>query len=184
MYLLVYYVPFDPKLDESSNPGKKRSRSRPRKGEQDWHPAPQFDSRRGFKVTGRLIAHSDLNGSGIRLPVRGLSVTGPLAEAELGIPSAALRVVHRGDWVIGACLDRNGTIEFFPFGLEKLGLCVRRIESVVQTHTHPGMQTSDPEEEEVVPLPLTAIGRAVVEIAWLGCMALTTFYGTQSQGHA
>ncbi|KAI0249596.1 hypothetical protein BJV78DRAFT_1155675 [Lactifluus subvellereus] len=181
LYLLVYYVPFDNRCE--GNPAKKRSRSRSRKGDRErHHPTPLFDVRLGFKVVGRLIAHSDLNGSGIRLPVRGLSVTGSLAEAELGIPPASLRDVHSDDFVIGACLDRSGTIEFVPEGLEKLGLCVPRTDPHVQLHTHPGMQTADPVEEEVVPQPLTAIGRAAVEVAWLGCMALTTFYGPQSQG--
>ena len=181
LYLLVYYVPFDKHYE--GNPAKKRSRSRPRKGDRErHHPTPLFDVRLGFKVVGRLIAHSDLNGSGIRLPVRGLSVTGSLTEAELGIPPASLRDVHSDDFIIGSCLDRSGTIEFVPEGLEKLGLCVPRTEPHVQLHTHPGMQTADPVEEEVVPQPLTAIGRAAVEVAWLGCMALTTFYGPQSQG--
>lgn len=181
LYLLVYYVPFDKRAE--GNPVKKRSRSRPRKGERErQHPA--LDVRRGFKVIGRLIAHSDLNGSGIRLPVRGLSVTGSLAEAELGIPPASLRDVHSDDFVIGACLDRSGTIEFVPEGLEKLGLCVPRTEPPVQLHTHPGMQTAAPVDEDVDLQPLTAIGRAAVEVAWLGCMALVTFYGPQSQGLA
>ncbi|KAI9437463.1 hypothetical protein H4582DRAFT_2077012 [Lactarius indigo] len=179
LYLLVYYVPFDKQGE--GNAAKKRSRSRPRKGERERpHPTPLFDVHRGFKVIGRLISHSDLNGSGIRLPVRGLSVTGPLAEAELGIPPASLRDVHSDDFVIGACLDRRGTIEFVPEGLEKLGLCVPRTESV-QLHTHPGMQTEDPVEEDIVSQPLTAVGRAAVEVAWLGCMALMTFYGPQTQ---
>ena len=181
LYLLVYYVPFDKRGE--NNATKKPSRSRPRKGERErQHPTPLFDVRRGFKVIGRLIAHSDLDDAGIRLPVRGLSVTGSLAKAELGIPPASLRDMHSDDFVIGACLDRNGTtIEFFPEGLEKLGLCVPRAESPIQLHTHPGMQTADPEDEDVVLQPLTAIGRAAVEIAWLGCMALMTFYGSQSQ---
>ena len=183
LYLLVYYVPFDKRGE--GNTDKKRSRSRPRKGERErQHPTPLFDVRRGFKVIGRLIAHSDLNGAGIRLPVRGLSVTGSLTEAELGIPPASLRDVHSDDFVLGACLDRSGAIEFFPEGLEKLGLCVPRTEPPVQLHTHPGMQTAEPVDEEVVLQPLTAIGRAAVEIAWLGCMALMTFYGPQAQGTA
>ena len=194
LYLLVYYVPFDKRGEgpnnNNNNAVKKRSRSRPRKGErgerdrpqqQQQHPTPQFDVRRGFKVIGRLIAHADLNGAGIRLPVRGLSVTGSLAEAELGIPPASLRDVHSDDFVLGACLDRSGAIEFFPEGLEKLGLCVPRSGSPpVQLHTHPGMQTAETEEEEVALQSLTAIGRAAVEIAWLGCMALMTFYGQDS----
>jgi len=176
LYLLVYYVPFDKRGEDSST--KKRPRFRPQKGEREQqHPTPLFDVRRGFKVIGQLIAHSDLIGSGIRLPVRGLSVTGPLGEAELGIPPVSLRDVHQDDFVIGACIDGSGTtIEFFPEGLEKLGLCVPRAEPPVQLDIDPA--------EAVVEQPLTAIGRAAVEVAWLGCMALMTFYGPQSQDPA
>ncbi|KAI9457428.1 hypothetical protein F5148DRAFT_1151177 [Russula earlei] len=177
LYLLVYYVPFEKGGD--GNPVEKGSRSRSRKGDHErHHSTPLFD------VVGRLIAHSDLNGSGIRLPVRGLSVTGSLAEAELGIPSASLRDVHSDDFIIGACLDRRGTIEFVPEGLEKLGLCVPRTEPPAQLHTHPAMQTAEPAEEVAVSQPLTAIGRAAIEVAWLGCMALTTFYGPPSSDKA
>ncbi|KAH9017305.1 hypothetical protein EDB85DRAFT_1874491 [Lactarius pseudohatsudake] len=173
LYLLVYYVP----LDEQGE-AKKRSQVRLQKGERGrQHPTPLFDLRSGFKVIGQLIAHSDLNGSGIRLPARGLSVTGPLEEAELDIPPASLRDVHSDGFVMGACFDGSGTaIEFFPEALEKLGLCVPRTEASVQHQTDP--------VEPVVEQPLTAIGRAAVEVAWLGCMALMTFYGPQSQGRA
>ncbi|KAH8993418.1 hypothetical protein EDB92DRAFT_1796308 [Lactarius akahatsu] len=168
LYLLVYYVPFD-----DQGEAKKRSRVRLQKGGRQ-HPTPLFDLRSGFKVIGQLVAHSDLNGSGIRLPARGLSVTGPLEEAELGIPPASLRDVYPDGFVMGACLDGSGTaIEFFPEALEKLGLCVPRTELL---HTGPAVP--------VVEQPLTAIGRAAVEVAWLGCMALMTFYGPQSQGPA
>ncbi|KAH9170921.1 hypothetical protein EDB89DRAFT_1887555 [Lactarius sanguifluus] len=169
LYLLVYYAP----LYEQSE--AKRRWVRLQKGERErQHPTPLFDLRGGFKVIGQLIAHSDLNGSGIRLPARGLSVTGPLEEAELGVPPASLRDVHPDGFVMGACLDGSGTaIEFFPRALEKLGLCVPRTELL---HTGPA--------EPAVEQPLTAIGRAAVEVAWLGCMALMTFYGPQSQGPA
>ena len=180
VYLLVYYVPFDKRGE--GNPVKKRSRLRLRKGERErLHPTPLFDVRRGFKIIGRLVDHSDLNGAGIRLPVRGLSVTGSLAEAELGIPPASFRNVDSDVLVIGVCLDRSGSIELFPEGLERLGLCVPRTVPPVQPHSHPGTQSADPVDEDVV---LTAIGRAAVEVAWLGGMALTTFYSPQSQGPA
>ncbi|KAI9453770.1 hypothetical protein BJY52DRAFT_1287384, partial [Lactarius psammicola] len=173
LYLLVYYVPFDRRHED--NLAKKRSRFRLRKGERK-HPTPLLDVRRGFKVIGQLVTHSDLNGSGIRLPVRGLSVTGPLEEAELAIPPVSLRDVHPDSFVIGACMDGRGTtIEFFPEGLEKLGLCVPRTEPV---------QFDLDSAEPVVEQPLNAIGRAVVEVAWLGCMALMTFDGPQSQSSA
>ncbi|KAI0266989.1 hypothetical protein BC834DRAFT_842712 [Gloeopeniophorella convolvens] len=160
LYLLVYYVAFEERGESKDAPGsggatpaKKRSRSRPRKGERERQHTPQqsapplFDAQRGFKVVGRLVAHSDLNGSGIRLPVRGLAVTGSLAEAERSIPPASLRDVHSDDFVIGMCIDRSGrSIEFVPEGLEKLGLCVPRAQPLpaVPLHTHPGMQTADP----------------------------------------
>ncbi|KAI9437530.1 hypothetical protein H4582DRAFT_280030 [Lactarius indigo] len=181
-YLLVYYVPFDRQREDK--PVKKRSRFRLRKGERR-NPTPLLDVRLGFKIVGRLVAHSDLKGSGIRLPVRGLSVTGPLEEAELGIPPASLRDVYPDNFVIGACIDGSGTaIEFFPEGLEKLGLCVPRTQPPVQLHAGPGMETAEPVDEDIVFQPLTAIGRAAVEVAWLGCMALTTFHDPQSQGSA
>jgi hypothetical protein len=178
LYLLVYYAPFD-----EGNPTTKRSRFRPRKGERDrQYPTPPFDVGRGFKVVGRLMAHSDLNGAEIPLPARGLSVTGSLAEAELGIPPASLRDAHPDDFLIGACLDSDGaTIEFFPEGLERLGLCVPRSEPPIQDHSLPGMQIAEPENEDIALQPLTAIGRAIVEVTWLGCMALMTFYGPQSE---
>ncbi|KAH9023549.1 hypothetical protein EDB83DRAFT_2527288 [Lactarius deliciosus] len=158
LYLLVYYVPFDRQREDK--PTKKRSRFRLRKSERR-HPTPLLDVRLGFRVIGRLIAHSDLKGSGIPPP-------------PLGIPPASLRDGHPNDFVMGACLGGGGTtIEFFPEALEKLGLCVARTE-LVQLHTDPAVP--------VVERPLTAIGRAVVEVAWLGCMALVTFFGPQSQG--
>lgn len=177
LYLLVYYAPFGNRGE--GNLTKERSRFRPRKGERDRrYPTPPFDIHRGIKVIGRLIAHSDLNGAEIRLPTCGLSVTGSLAEAELGIPPASLRDAHPDDFVIGACLDRDGTsiIEFFPEGLERLGLCVPRTEPPVQDHSLPGMQIAEPENEDLALQPLTAIGRAAVEVTWLGCMAIMTLW--------
>ncbi|KAI9437526.1 hypothetical protein H4582DRAFT_1815587, partial [Lactarius indigo] len=104
---------------------------------------------RGFEVIGQLIAHSELKNSGIRLPVHGLSVTGSLEEAELGIPPASLQDVQSDEFVMGACLDSDL-----------------------------GVETAEP----VVERPLTAIGRAAVEVTWLGCTTLMTFCGPQSQG--
>ncbi|KAI0058701.1 hypothetical protein BV25DRAFT_1890732 [Artomyces pyxidatus] len=181
LYLLVYYMPFEDRdqprggLVGDNTAGKKRSRSNPRKIESG---APQRSVvLKAFRVIARLVAHADFSGSGVRLPSRGLSVTGPMEEAMRGIPSAALRDVHQDDYVIGVCLNRDAGVEFVPEGLDKLGLCEPRMEVAGGPLSHPAMQTREISEEEVEPQPLTAIGRAAVEMAWLGCMAVTTFHG-------
>ncbi|KAI0044483.1 hypothetical protein FA95DRAFT_1467929, partial [Auriscalpium vulgare] len=129
-----------------------------------------------FRVIARLVAHSDLRGSSVRLPSRGLAVTGLMAIAVRSVPPAALRDVHQDDFVIGVCLDREAGagVEFIPEGLEKLGLCAPRADGA-GVPAHPAMQVREAADEEVEPQPLTAIGRAAVEMAWLGCMAVTTF---------
>ncbi|KAI0316509.1 hypothetical protein OF83DRAFT_1172832 [Amylostereum chailletii] len=178
LYLLVYYVPFE-RRDKKSGAlvadvaaAKKRSRSSQRKGEySSISRSIVLDS---FRAIARLMSYDDLRGSGVRLPARGLAVTGPMEDAMRGIPPAKLRDVHQDDFVIAIYASRAaGRVEFLPDGLEKLGLCEPRTDS--EEAYHPAMQVR--ESEELEPQPLTAIGRAAVEMAWLGCMALTNFQG-------
>ncbi|THH14959.1 hypothetical protein EW146_g5439 [Bondarzewia mesenterica] len=191
LYLLVYYVPFErDKRGAAKSEGfssKKRSRSVSRRGE---HGHPQSDSGRSivlssFRVIARLVAYADLRGSGVRLPSRGLSVAGDMTLAVQGIPSANLRDVHQDDFVIAVCLKREKGIDFVPEGLEKLGLCEPRVQPTFYGGAlgtaDPAMQVRDPDPDweamNAEPQALTAIGRAAVEMVWLGCMALTSFRG-------
>jgi len=60
--------------------------------------------------------------------------------------------------MIGLCVERNRGVEFVPEGAEKLGLCLDRV-------------SPDPDSDA----PLSALGRAAVEMAWLGAVALMGF---------
>ena len=189
LYLLVYYVPFADRSGGTGggggSSGKKRSRSVTRRGEPGH--SPHLSSRSvvltAFRAIARLVTYVDLRGSGVRLPSRGMAVSGPLAAAVRGIPSASLRDVHHGEYVIAVCQKRDHGVEIVPEGLEKLGLCEPRTQATVFAGAggvaHPAMQVRDPDMDAMNadPQPLTAIGRAAVEMVWLGCMAVTSFQG-------
>ena len=170
-YLLVYYVPLDEKADKKLD-HKKRARSDTR----SIATAPSVTvkdrdriiSLRSFKVIARLVSYADLRETGVRVPAFGLSVTGPLREAMHHLPPPEIREQSLDDIIIGYSLNQEKGVEFFPEYLQKLGLCMPMLNSQPQ----PTSETNMPEEEDVV---LTPIGRAVVEMAWLGCMALTSF---------
>ncbi|TFK70612.1 hypothetical protein BDN72DRAFT_856799 [Pluteus cervinus] len=116
---------------------------------------------------------------------------------------AQSRLVEQMDYVVGVCHSRDAGIEFFPEGLVKMGLClvtpptkeiIANAQAAAQAEKElalggmnseardaigplngPGLS----EAEAFVPpepvVSLTQIGRAVVEMAWLGGMALTSF---------
>ena len=86
--------------------------------------------------------------------------------------------------VIGLCSSREKGIEFVPEGLEKLGLA-RRVPDPTATITDQDSAkrfsitgVDEQDENADTMLVLTPIGRAVVEMAWLGAMALTSFGST------
>ncbi|VDB95970.1 unnamed protein product [Peniophora sp. CBMAI 1063] len=190
LYLLVYLVRFvdGEKEGQASEAGGSSTKKRPRvEGERDR----ERDRERQrelllgrdtsatvvfncFRAIGRLMTYDDLKGSNVRLPVHGLSVTGSLAEARRGIPAASLRDVHKDDYVIAICADRRkATVELFPDGLDRLGLCVRDPNHVRRTAPAEMQHERNPEQEPA--FPLTAIGRAAVEMTWLACMSLMSF---------
>lgn len=169
-YLLVYYVPFEEKEKKSSEHNKKRSRggkspsSNPSGSIVDL---PLF-LLRSFRVNARLVSYDDLRGSGVRVPSYGLTITGSMAEAMRYLPSPSIREQKLDEVVICHCTSRSTGMKFDPDGLTKLGLCM-------PTDKPAASQIPDsviPEQEEAV---LTPIGRAAVEMAWLGCMAITSF---------
>ncbi|KAF7315838.1 hypothetical protein MIND_00100200 [Mycena indigotica] len=122
-----------------------------------------------FHVSARLVSHQDLQGSGVRVPDEGLAVLGSWQDAWLSMPQIATR--DHGLLVIGTCSSaREAGIEFDPEGLVKMGLCI-------PVPPEPG---SSEEEEPVA--ELTPIGRAVLEMAWIGCIAVTSFGPAGMQG--
>ena len=87
------------------------------------------------------------------------------------LPPRYIRDQRLDDIVIGVCYSRNMGIEFVPEGLQKLGL-------TMPSDQPPRMITKDMDiviDEDII---LTPIGRAAVEMAWLGCLAVTSFGST------
>ncbi|EPQ57005.1 hypothetical protein GLOTRDRAFT_110385 [Gloeophyllum trabeum ATCC 11539] len=163
-YLLVYYVPFERKKtgkDKDKDPTKKRSRAQTTVETSSPHSSKNI-LLESFRVCSRLLGYDDLRGSGVRLPTDGLAVTGPLAEAINSIPHPTVRAEYQQPMVIAMCERREDGVQFMPDGLEKLGLCT----PAARRDSIPDL---DPDPQ------LTAVGRAAVEMAWLGCMALTSF---------
>ncbi|KAL6302113.1 hypothetical protein BKA93DRAFT_818692 [Sparassis latifolia] len=176
-YLLVYYVPFDERKDKKKpEPNKKRSRGETSSGGDSSNPTNSSKSilLTSFRVCARLISYHDLLGTGVRLPIDGLSVTGPMSEAMSLLPPSYIREAHLDDIVIGVCSSRQTGMEFIQEGLAKLGLCVPCDE--------PAPSPIDPTQEIEELWKLTPIGRAAVEMAWLGCLAMTSF-GSELQAH-
>lgn len=174
-YLLVYYVPFEDEKshDKKTDSHKKRTRADTRSIATASSATlnDRIISLRSFKAVARLVSYADLRETGVRVPAFGLSVTGSLKEATRFLPPASIRDQRLDDIVIGVCYNRPAGVEFITEGLQKLGLCM-------PTETPPrppSNEMDDEEEEEVV---LTPIGRAAVEMAWLGCMAVTSFGST------
>ncbi|KAK0476733.1 hypothetical protein IW261DRAFT_327487 [Armillaria novae-zelandiae] len=169
-YLLVCY-----KAPETAQPApkhtKKRSvESKSKSPTSSWDSSMQKRDERNillneFRITGRLVSHADIQGSGMRVS-EGIIVTGPLPEAYDTRPPIA----NPGTRLIGGCRNREQGVEFDSDGLLSLGLCLTR------NAYPPGMiaeeiEPSRPKPEQV----LTPIGKAVVEMVWIGALALTSF---------
>ncbi|EKM54405.1 uncharacterized protein PHACADRAFT_258231 [Phanerochaete carnosa HHB-10118-sp] len=174
-YLLVYYVPFEEKIEEKKSDQKKRARADTRSiataSSMTLNDRDRIISLRCFKAVARLVSYIDLRETGVRVPSFGLSVTGSLKEATRYLPPPSIREEKLDDIAIGSCMGRERGVEFYPEGLQKLGLCMPTLNPPRQ----PTSETDVVEEEEVL---LTPIGRAAVEMAWLGCMAVTSFTST------
>ncbi|KAH9935499.1 uncharacterized protein B0H18DRAFT_1174072 [Fomitopsis serialis] len=176
-YLLVYYVPQPERTEKSKK--KQENKKRSRSGSRAQHPSsasshPKTVILSSFSVCARLISYHDLLGTGVRIPIDGLSITGPMAEAISALPSAAIREsrLETPCAIIGVCSSRYKGVEFLPEGLAKVGLAVSQPSS-----TSAGdrvMRPLEAEEEELI-WSLTPIGRAAVEMAWLGCLAMSSF---------
>jgi len=188
-FLLIYYKPDDVSTKSDAEKGGKGSgregkKRQPAQTSRDGsHKSSGSSSGKSvlfekFHFCARIVSFGDIQGSGVRSPDVGLSVLGPLQEAVETMPTHAYIDTFQ---VIGVCTSREKGIEFVPEGLEKLGLTRRVPEPVPAspdtdsqkrfslTPVDEGDDFSDPS------LTLTPIGRAVVEMAWLGSMALTSY---------
>ncbi|KAF9462404.1 hypothetical protein BDZ94DRAFT_1236889 [Collybia nuda] len=171
-YLLVYYkVPLDTSDEKIGEPeSKKRSRNSPTSSHDSQ---TKRDDQRAtillstFHISARLVSYKDLQGSGVRVPDEGLSVAGPLEVAFRSMPTP-VRDEGLFEFVLGVCHSREAGIEFYPDGLIKMGLCLQTSEPVQILQS----EEDEPPEPDV---ELTPLGRAVLEMAWLGAMALTSF---------
>ncbi|PCH43639.1 hypothetical protein WOLCODRAFT_132871 [Wolfiporia cocos MD-104 SS10] len=173
-YLLVYYVPFDERKEQDKKKGNKRARSGSRAAATSSAGAnPKMVYLPSFSVCARLISYHDLLGTGVRLPIDGLAITGSMREAMDSLPSNAIREsrFETPCAIIGICHGRNKGMEFLPDGLAKVGLATA-IPSPEET---PRVPVSIEAEAEELNWELTPIGRAAVETAWLGCLAMTSF---------
>ncbi|KDR67718.1 hypothetical protein GALMADRAFT_231888 [Galerina marginata CBS 339.88] len=114
-----------------------------------------------FHISARVVAYRDLQGSGVRIPDVGLAVSGPLEDAYKSIPSSA----PKEDYVIGICDSQESCIEFLPEGFQKMGLSRTKPAEFGEDDGNPSLDS--------IPVP-TPIGRVVMEMAWLGSIALTS----------
>ncbi|KAI0704980.1 hypothetical protein C8T65DRAFT_728064 [Cerioporus squamosus] len=167
-YLIVYYVPFDERKDKNTNrkkgdANKKRSRADSLAASAAASPRMKGIPKSAFRVCARLVSYHDFLGTGVRLPSEGLTITGSMAEAMADLPPRRSARSIPGTW------DRD--IEFIPEGLACVGLCTAVEEQPPQP---PSPVHEEEMMDEVDPVfTLTPIGRAAVEMAWLGCLAIT-----------
>ena len=162
-YLLVYYVPFDKRTEggkKVESPAVSQSI-----GQRSKNKTVFLNS---FRVSAHLMSYQDFKGSGIRLPAIGLSVTGPLTHAQ---PPNVQPEMHRDPIAIAQCSKRDNGIEFLPEGLDKLGLCDAELVEPLEDPD----DLDDDDEKVEFRFELNALGRAVVEMAWVGAMAVTSF---------
>ncbi|KAG1715615.1 hypothetical protein ID866_1539 [Astraeus odoratus] len=169
LYLLVWYVPWEDGKDKKSEQQQahtKKSKALPYASDDsngDAEMKAVYLS--SFRVVARVVHYDDLRHSGVRAPSQGLAISGPAWEAmnDLVFPSGG-QDQRMTDTVVCYCQGRHRGFMFYPHGLEQLGLCT------VQ-RTAPVSDVDDTSES----FSFTAIGKAAVEMIWLGCLAVTSF---------
>ncbi|KAJ7933747.1 hypothetical protein B0H13DRAFT_2650266 [Mycena leptocephala] len=148
-YLLVSYKP----TDERPAPSKKRDGSdngtRSKKGSSHSSPTSSAEGAGAGRGCDILLTSYHISA---RL----------VSHADLQGSGIATR--DHGLLVIGRCESREAGVEFDPEGLVKMGLCIP---------VPPEAGAAELQEEPVA--ELTPIGKAVLEMAWIGCVAVTSF---------
>lgn len=155
-FLLVYYchhLKDDPVADNGGSNNKKRRRPHTA-GERPHTSHTRPSAVPGpFFAAGRLLTYDNVRSSGVRLPEKGLSVNGPIAEAAMAVPVPSLLPSSSdGFEVIAFCQDKGTGVSLIHEGLVKLGLV-------------------DPQDNNET-AKLSEVGRAIVEMVWCGCISL------------
>jgi len=134
------------------------------------------------------VGYDELRGTGIRVPSDGLAIAGPALdvggpvgvrnreepESQLGPQSETSTALGLGiETVICMCSSRENGFHFQPEGLCKLGLCLQE-EVALPAANNPRAVYLEIPTSEMRHL-LTPVGRAAVEMVWLGCLAITSF---------
>ncbi|KAE9391899.1 hypothetical protein BT96DRAFT_831374, partial [Gymnopus androsaceus JB14] len=147
----------------------------------------------GFIVTARKVTFADLQGTGVRVPDEGLTVSGSLEEAwrEVSPPSAGSTFVDPSGLgpgfgptsfldptIIGVCHSRESGVEFDPEALISLGLC-RVLNPLPMGTVLEDLLPGENEDGTGIAVGLdwrlTQVGRAVMEMCWVGGLALMSF---------
>ena len=124
-----------------------------------------------FRCSARRVAYHELAGSNVLAPNEGLYVSGQIAHALEHLPQR-IQQENASDVIIAVCQSRDNGIELIPEGFNRLGLCyAKKDEGGGRLKPLPSEEDQIEEDE----LLLTPIGRAAAEMAWLGCLALTSF---------
>ncbi|KIM69700.1 hypothetical protein SCLCIDRAFT_1208208 [Scleroderma citrinum Foug A] len=170
-YLLVWYVPW---ADEKGKKPEqqvemKKSKALPHTNDDSGVDAePKPFTLRSFRVNARVVHYDELRHSGVRAPSTGLAINGPVWEAMNDLDFPAVRQDERTrSSVVCQCSGRNHGFSFDPHGLAQLGLC--------DVETSGPVSERDGDEEPTQTFSFTAIGKAAVEMIWLGCLAVTSF---------
>jgi hypothetical protein len=168
-YLLVYYAPF-----EEANPNNKKPEKKKAKQSHSSDSGIEPDSKAvylpAFRAVARVVAYDELRLSGVRVPSDGLAFNGPEWEAMTYSTSTPLRDDQMMDTVVCQCQGRESGFDFLEDGLVELGLCTREAIPLQDEYSEL--------EEQQFKTVLTPIGRAAIEMIWLGCLAITSFRPT------
>ncbi|KAF8134506.1 hypothetical protein EV363DRAFT_1323724 [Boletus edulis] len=165
-YLLVYYVQFTERGSRTQKPEKKKLKHS-HSSDSGVEIDPKAVYLPSFRAVARVVTYDELRLSGVRVPSDGLAINGPEWEAISYPASIPLQDAQNSHVVVCQCLGRDNGFDFLEDGLHELGLCTREELSQPDRFS----ETDEPQ----IKMLLTPIGRAAVEMIWLGCLAITSF---------
>ncbi|EJD52806.1 hypothetical protein AURDEDRAFT_111355 [Auricularia subglabra TFB-10046 SS5] len=156
-YLVVYFVQ-QTQLATIPSPVTKK---RPRQGTEQPTASSSKTSFTPFHVVARLITSEDLLHAGMRSLDKGLFVSGTISDSLIAVPDPS-SADALSPIIIALCNEKQ-SVELVPEGLDKLGLRVDPDDGMSVVGENGGKERA-----------LTPIGRAVVEIIWASCIAVSS----------